>query len=720
MKTMASVFGPIWNTTKPSTSSEKIHYKIDPDKCYDWLTRDNKDTKKDNEDDSGDFKDIVLPKALDGGWGWFVVLGAFGVSVICDGISYSFGVLYYELLNHYNENRSKTSFVGSVFFGVSMVVGPVSSMLTSRFGARTMTIVGGLTSSLGMLLSMIAPSLDVLFVTFGVIVGIGFSFCFNASIVIVSFYFEKKRSLATGIAVCGTGLGTVTFAPFMDYLINTYSLAGFFLVLSGVSLNLVVCGMLFRPLHFTKLERRARMLSTFDKIPYDRRDLEMPENIFGNGDEENDTMSLVGLPEFAPTLLKRHHSVALMKALHKGKNPDLTLKRYMSNVMFQIINLKDKENQEGTSVDAVHYKHLSVFSPRMLLVGLESEIIFNPKTSSSETYFAPSLTSIRRGSVYIAQGHTLMHSLSTSQRRQSQHKRPSLRRPSLNPSVIDSAHAKPRRNYQLLKSYSETNVHDTKQQASSQKNSLTLNLPLYRTDIFFRRLNLSCNVGTSCPQLYVNDIYERQHDVSSLKWFSQKVRRFFNSLVDCSLFRERFFVVFLMSNFFYYFWSDVPYMYATDHATYVGVGPDKGALIISFVGAANFMGQIVFGFIGDMKVNLLLVYAVSSTLSGVFISCVPLSSSYTIMVICYVFFGFFIAVSYPLTTVILVQYLGLGKLSRAYGLLMLTQGVGNFVGPIVSGWIADTTGGYALTFYTSGAFYSLSGLVLFMVYIPKC
>jgi len=39
--------------------------------------------------------------------------------------------------------------------------------------------------------------------------GIGFGLIYVPSIVSVGFYFEKKRSLAMGIAVCGSGLGKI-------------------------------------------------------------------------------------------------------------------------------------------------------------------------------------------------------------------------------------------------------------------------------------------------------------------------------------------------------------------------------------------------------------------------------------------------------------------------------------------------------------------------------
>ena len=43
--------------------------------------------------------------------------------------------------------------------------------------------------------------------------GLGFGLIYLPAIVSVSIYFEKKRAFATGIAVCGSGLGTFIMAP---------------------------------------------------------------------------------------------------------------------------------------------------------------------------------------------------------------------------------------------------------------------------------------------------------------------------------------------------------------------------------------------------------------------------------------------------------------------------------------------------------------------------
>ena len=72
---------------------------------------------------------------------------------------------------------------------------------------------------------------------------------FIPSIVAVSFYFEKRRSIAIGIAVCGTGIGTFAIAPLRNALLSEYSWKGTTLIEAGILLNCIICGTVFRPLN---------------------------------------------------------------------------------------------------------------------------------------------------------------------------------------------------------------------------------------------------------------------------------------------------------------------------------------------------------------------------------------------------------------------------------------------------------------------------------------
>ncbi len=52
--------------------------------------------------------------APDGGWGWLVVIGSFMLQGITVGITYTFGILYVELLDDFKESESLTAWIGSI------------------------------------------------------------------------------------------------------------------------------------------------------------------------------------------------------------------------------------------------------------------------------------------------------------------------------------------------------------------------------------------------------------------------------------------------------------------------------------------------------------------------------------------------------------------------------------------------------------------------------
>ena len=46
------------------------------------------------------------------------------------------------------------------------------------------------------------------------------------AVISVSLYFEKKRTIAVGIGMCGSGVGTCVFGPTSQYLLQLYGWKG--------------------------------------------------------------------------------------------------------------------------------------------------------------------------------------------------------------------------------------------------------------------------------------------------------------------------------------------------------------------------------------------------------------------------------------------------------------------------------------------------------------
>ena len=66
---------------------------------------------------------LSIPLAPDGGYGWIVCGCAFLVMLILDGMLFTFGVLFLDLLEYFKETKSKTALVGSILMGTHLLVG---------------------------------------------------------------------------------------------------------------------------------------------------------------------------------------------------------------------------------------------------------------------------------------------------------------------------------------------------------------------------------------------------------------------------------------------------------------------------------------------------------------------------------------------------------------------------------------------------------------------
>ena len=99
-----------------------------------------------------------------------------------------------------------------------MLVGPISSSLVNKFGPRKTCIAGAIVSAVSIFLSTFSPNVYLLMISYGVLGGLGLGLMYVPAVTAVGYWFEKKRSLVTGISTCGSGFGTIVFAPVVTAL----------------------------------------------------------------------------------------------------------------------------------------------------------------------------------------------------------------------------------------------------------------------------------------------------------------------------------------------------------------------------------------------------------------------------------------------------------------------------------------------------------------------
>lgn len=131
--------------------------------------------------------------------------------------------------------------------GLNFLCGPLTSLLCDRYSCRAVAFVGGLLSVLGLFLTSFVQEPWKMYVTYGLLFGVGSSLSFVSSIVVLGDYFRKRLALANGIATSGSGVGSLVAGPVINYLLGATGWQNCMRILSGFAVLLWIAAFLFRP-----------------------------------------------------------------------------------------------------------------------------------------------------------------------------------------------------------------------------------------------------------------------------------------------------------------------------------------------------------------------------------------------------------------------------------------------------------------------------------------
>lgn len=205
---------------------------------------------------------------LDGGLSWLVVFGSFMSQFVVMGIHFVFGLLYIDLLNEFGQSKATTAWVASIAFGFTFCLAPLGSLLCKKLGCKVVMAVGGIMIGIGIFLSSFVDTIFLMYVTYSLIFGLGSSMCYMASVLVLSEYFNKNLVVANGIALAGAGVGAISLAPALSFLLDNYNWRNAVRILSGASLVLLCCAFIYylvpSPLQFVDAEDCQKEKKCFD------------------------------------------------------------------------------------------------------------------------------------------------------------------------------------------------------------------------------------------------------------------------------------------------------------------------------------------------------------------------------------------------------------------------------------------------------------------------
>ncbi|KAG7328727.1 hypothetical protein KOW79_008671 [Hemibagrus wyckioides] len=189
-----------------------------------------------------------MKRSSDGGWGWMIVAASFVTMICTRSVTRCVSIFFVEFQMQFSTDYSTTSWINSLLDFTTMLCAPLGSYVGNHMSTRVAVMIGGLLSSAGLALSCFAPSLQFLYISLGLLTGLGFALSYTPAVAVVGTYFNEKTALAYGIAMSGRGIGMFILPPLVQHLINQYSWRGALLILAGLVSNLCVCGSLMRPL----------------------------------------------------------------------------------------------------------------------------------------------------------------------------------------------------------------------------------------------------------------------------------------------------------------------------------------------------------------------------------------------------------------------------------------------------------------------------------------
>uniref|UniRef100_A0A0A9Y4G3 Monocarboxylate transporter 12 n=1 Tax=Lygus hesperus TaxID=30085 RepID=A0A0A9Y4G3_LYGHE len=705
--------------------------------------------------DDGDVEDCdcgeyhnEIPPPPDGGYGWVIVFASFLCNMIVDGIAYTFGVFLGEFVNYYGEGKGKTAWVGSLLSGMYLSAGPVVSALTNKFGCRAVCIAGSILGSVSFVLSTFSPNVNVLMLTYGFMGGIGFGLIYLPAVVCVGYYFETKRSLATGIAVCGSGFGTFAFAPLASYLLSEFGWQGANLILAGLILNCAVFGALMRPLEYPKgpsckpllqrmadekrfqMERGSIGGSYFIVQLQDgsmEKRMKMPINI------DPGVHSSFNLNELVQpgTPITPVPTMPVLPTITEAKIPEQSSSSGgSSSGSAAELKMKNKEKDENVPS-----------APRPAMPRNQSQPAFSTqtqglpkngsvpffdrmrKTSQGERY-KPSLQAIKAASRPNVN--------SNGDLRRSMHLRLSTA------SGIGGSRNNNCEEMMWSKVDMDTESVNFATSKASIKARKELVRPLSRKDIFYS--GSVVNLPEYQSQRSIVGYRQSVISLSASRYtrpdadieeppppelcpclsMPESFKSALAAMLDYTLLKDPVFLLIGISNVFGMAGLYVPFVYLVDAAVQGGLEQGKASFLLSIIGITNTFGRVLCGYVADFpSVNSLLLNNLSLVVSTVAVGAIPYCTTYEMYIAVSVAFGLAISAYISLTSIILVDLLGLDKLTNAFGLLILFRGAAAIVGSPLAGIVYDATKTYKIPFLMASFLFLLSTITSFAAPLMK-
>ncbi len=175
---------------------------------------------------------------------WFVVIGALLIQVAL-GAVYIWSVFKAPLIEKFGWEPAATSLTYSITILMFAIGTIIFGKIQDKIGPKKVASIGGILLAIGLILSSFTTSVTWLYISFGVIGGLGIGAGYVCPLATCVKWFPDKKGLITGLAVAGFGAGALVFTPIAKSFITSVGILTTFTYLGIIFGICVIVGAQF-------------------------------------------------------------------------------------------------------------------------------------------------------------------------------------------------------------------------------------------------------------------------------------------------------------------------------------------------------------------------------------------------------------------------------------------------------------------------------------------
>ena len=178
---------------------------------------------------------------------WLIALAAVGIHISIGSV-YAWSVFTNPLMQEYGWELRSVSFTFSIailFLGLSAAF---MGHFVEKHGPRKSGLVSATFFGIGLAGAGFATSIEsitLLYLTYGVLGGIGLGVGYITPVSTLIKWFPDRRGLATGLAIMGFGFSAMIASPIMANLINSVGISNTFFTLGIIYFVIMLCSALY-------------------------------------------------------------------------------------------------------------------------------------------------------------------------------------------------------------------------------------------------------------------------------------------------------------------------------------------------------------------------------------------------------------------------------------------------------------------------------------------